>query len=156
VVVTTYVKTQSLTWVDYILSICIYVGHCDFSLCDSFVCLFKFYRIWTEWQVETNVYIMFTLLTHKYCSYSQNNSISKFQGVRGSTVEPVMENNCVLYTVNLLVIYKPCHMAKRSQHLSLILKKYHPLYKVIYSLLMWTYTKWEGSVMSRHPLAKTK
>lgn len=35
--------------------------------------------------------------------------------MRGSTVKPVMENDYVLYTPNLLVIYKPCHSTKRSQ-----------------------------------------
>lgn len=144
-VVITYKKTPSLTQVDYILSLFIHVGHYDFSLYITLLFpVSKFYRIWAEWQVETDVYIMFTLLAYKYCSSSWNNSISKCQCVRGSTVEPAMENDSVLYTINLLVIYKPCHSAKRSQHVSFLLKKYHPLYKIIYSQLMLSYAKCEG------------
>jgi len=60
-VVITYAKTQSLTQVDYILSLFIHVGHCDFNFYMTLLSpVSKFYRIWAEWQVETDVYIMFT------------------------------------------------------------------------------------------------
>ena len=49
------------------------------------------------------MYILHYLIC-KYFSSSWNNSISKCQGVRGSTVEPVTKNKCVLYIVNLILI----------------------------------------------------
>jgi len=70
-VVNANAKTQSLTCVDYIFSLFICVGHCDFSLYITLSSTVpKFYWIRAEWQVETDVYIMLTLLTHKYCSSS--------------------------------------------------------------------------------------